>query len=528
LRVLVFLLSFAIFLFRADGAFAHAVLIASEPADGALLSAPPKQVTLNFSEVIAPLALRLLDATGKVTLLKTYRQEQQSLIVDMPSEIGVGTSILSWRVTSQDGHPVAGTVSFSINRADQERLNSAVADQERRFPLWLTHVLNILLLATVVGGAFFYSWIAPARSDAAVRWLILLSPLAILVAVAHFVAETIDAVGDISGLSNVSLWWQPVAATSGISMLVTGVALTLAALSLRRPGRGAKAVSLIAIGLAGLAFAINGHAATASPQLLMKPLVFLHLVALLFWSGSLVPLLVRLRRDLPESADVLKSYSTPIRSAVMVLVPSGIVIAGVQLGAFSELWNSGYGVVLSIKIALLAMLFGLAGVNRFSLTPRIKSGDVSALRLLRVSIGGEIGLVILIFCVTSLWRFTPPPREMSAVRVLSSGIQFHAHGTRGMANLLVSPARPGPVTVSINVMDVQSRPLEVKGVDVVLLDPENRVEPIRQRARRLTSATWRIDEMPIPMAGNWLVRINLLITDFDKVTVRTTLNVTNP
>jgi hypothetical protein len=34
--------------------------------------------------------------------------------------------------------------------------------------------------------------------------------------------------------------------------------------------------------------------------------------------------------------------------------------------------------------------------------------------------------------------------------------------------------------------------------------------------------------MPIPMAGTWLVRINLLITDFDKVTVRTTLNIANP
>jgi copper transport protein len=527
LRILVLLLLVAIISLRADGVSAHAVLISSEPADGALLITPPRQVRLNFSEVIAPLALRLLDATGKITLLKTYRQEQQSLIVDMPSEVGVGTSILSWRVTSQDGHPVGGTVSFSINRADRERPGSIVADQERRFPLWLTHVLNILLVATIVGGAFFYNWITPARIGAGARWLMLLSPLAVLVALARFVAETLDAVGD-SGLSNVSLWWQPVAATSGISMLASVAALSLAALSLRTPGRGAKAASLIGVGLAGLAFAINGHAAAASPQFLMKPLIFLHIAAVLFWTGSLVPLLVLIRRGLPDGADVLVSYAGPIRFAIMILVPSGIIIAVVQLGAFSELWNSGYGVVLSMKLALLTVLFCLAALNRFSITPRIRSGDASALRLLRLSIVGEIALAILIFCVTSLWRFTPPPREMSAVTVLSTGIQFHAHGTRGMANLLVSPARPGPVTVSINVMDVQSRPLDVKGVEIVLLDPNNRVEPIRQNARRVTSATWRIDEMPIPMAGTWLVRINLLITDFDKVTVRTTLTIANP
>jgi hypothetical protein len=42
------------------------------------------------------------------------------------------------------------------------------------------------------------------------------------------------------------------------------------------------------------------------------------------------------------------------------------------------------------------------------------------------------------------------------------------------------------------------------------------------------SATWRIEEVLIPKAGTWLIRINLLITDLDKITVRTTLNIANP
>jgi len=527
LRVLVFILLVVSLSLTAERAFAHATLVTSEPADGSLLRAMPGSVKLNFSEVVEPLALRLLDPSGKITLLKNYRQERQSLIVEMPPNIGVGTSILSWRVTSQDGHPIGGTLSFSLDRADQERLGGTVADQERLFPLWLTSVLNLLLLATVVGGGFFYNWIVPARGVVTSR-LMRLTPLAILVVFAGFAAETLDAVGDIAGLANVGLWWGPVAATSGVSVLVTVAALLLAALSLRAPGRGAKALSLAGIAMAGVAFALRGHAATASPQLLMRPLVFLHMAAVLFWSGSLVPLLLLMRRGLPDGVEALESYSRPIRSAIVVLVPSGLIIAAVQLGAFNELWSSGYGIVLSVKLVLLVALFGLAALNRFSITPRIRGGDVAALRLLRFSIGGEIALVTLIFCVASLWQFTPPPRAMAAVTVLSTGIQFHAHGTRGMANLLVSPARPGPVTVSISVMDVQSRPLDVKGVDVVLLDPENRIEPIRQKAHRLTSATWRIEDMPIPMAGTWLVRINLLITDFDKVTVRTTLNIANP
>jgi copper transport protein len=492
-----------------------------------VLSASPASVKLNFSEVVAPLALRLLDPSGKITLLKNYRQEQQSLIVEMPPDVGIGTSILSWRVTSQDGHPIGGTLSFSRDRADQERLSGTIADQARLFPLWLTSVLNLLLLSAIVGGGFFYNWILRTRRVVTSR-LMRLTPLAILVVLASFIAETLDAVGDISGLANVGLWWGPVAATSGVSALVTMVALLLAALSLREPGPGAKTLSLAGIGMAGVAFALSGHAATAWPQFVMRPLVFLHIAAVLFWGGSLVPLFLLMHRSLPDSIAALESYSGPVRSAIIVLVPSGVIIACVQLGAFNELWNSGYGIVLSVKLVLLVALFCLAALNRFSITPRIRGGNVAALRLLRLSIGGEIALVTLIFGVASLWQFTPPPRAMAAVTVLSTGIQFHAHGTRGMANLLVSPARPGPVTVSISVMDVQSRPLDVKGVDIVLLDPQNRIEPIRQKAHRLTSATWRIEEMPIPMAGIWLVRINLLITDFDKVTVRTTLNIAKP
>ena len=529
MRLLLFLLLACGSLLTAEAAFAHATLITSDPADGTVLSAPPRQIKLEFSEIVAPLALRLLDATGKVTALKNVRQQQHSLVVEMPADIGAGTSILSWRVTSQDGHPVGGTVSFSVDKVNQASPSSAVAaNPDWRIPLWLAHVLNILLLATIVGGAFFYRWIAPTRIAEPPHWLFLLSPLAIAVALACFAVETFDAVGEVSDLANVSLWWRSIAATSGVSAVFTVAALTLAAFSLRGSSGAARILSLGALGLVGTAYALSGHAATASPAYLMKPMIFLHIVAVLFWSGSLVPLLMLIRRGVPDSLEVLATYSSPIRSALIVLVPSGVIIAIVQLGAFSELWDSGYGVVLSIKLGLLSVLFCLAAVNRFALTPRIKAGDAVALGWLKVSIGGEIALVLLIFCVTSLWRFTPPPREMSAVTILSTGIQFHAHGTRGMANLIVSPARPGPVAVTINVMDVESRPLEVKGVEIVLLDPQNQIEPIRQKAERVTSATWRINEMAIPMAGTWLVRINLLITDFDKVTVRTTLTIINP
>jgi copper transport protein len=173
----------------------------------------------------------------------------------------------------------------------------------------------------------------------------------------------------------------------------------------------------------------------------------------------------------------------------------------------------------------LIPLFGLAAINRFVLTARVKAGQSGALHWMRGSIAVEVLIGVIILGIVALWRFTPPPRSMFAIHVLATGVQFHAHGTQGMANITVSPAHTGPVKVAINVMDIEAHPLDVKGVDLALFDPSNSLEPIRRTARRLTAATWQIDDLSIPVPGLWTFRVDLLVTDFDKVSIKAVLNV---
>jgi copper transport protein len=527
LKALIILLALALAAaVEADVAFAHATLVNSEPADGAVLRAPPKQVRLTFGEAVAPLVMRLLTADGRVVALAGVRAEQQSLIVDLPAHSSTGTSILSWRVTSSDGHPIGGTVSFSVGQSGPERLAEPVEQQIGRFPLWLLHVVTLIGLAGVVGSAVFQAWIAPVRQEGVDRALLVAAPLAGLFLIARLGAEVADAVGgDFANFMNAALWWQSVSDRLGGALLAMLAALSVSALSVRASGHRARWMSAVALLCAGLAFAFSGHAAAARPPYLMKPSIVLHVVAVLFWSGSLLPLLMLARVGSVPAAGALRAYASPVLAAVVVLTATGLILSGFQLGALSEFWNSGYGVILSLKLAALLPLTAIAAFNRLSLSPRVRAGDVSALGTLQISVGAEIAIAVLIFGLVSLWRFTPPPREMSAVRVLSSGIQFHAHGTRGMANLTMSPGRAGPVKFSINVMDVQSRPLAVAGVDLVLTDPANRIEPLRRKARRITSASWQIDDLTIPVPGTWLVRIDLLISDFEKIPIRTTLKV---
>jgi copper transport protein len=96
-----------------------------------------------------------------------------------------------------------------------------------------------------------------------------------------------------------------------------------------------------------------------------------------------------------------------------------------------------------------------------------------------------------------------------------------------MADLRITPARPGLVMIAIDLADAQSRPLAVQAVEIVLSDPQGRTEPIRREARR-QGAGWQIDAVGIPTAGPWLLRLDLLVSDFDRISLSTHLDLATP
>ncbi|WP_255949637.1 copper resistance CopC/CopD family protein [Streptomyces odontomachi] len=97
---------------------AHAALLSSDPKSGAVVKAPPAQVSLTFSEQVSVEkdGLRVLDpggrrvSTGKVGHVgsDTYRIRLRT--DDMPH----GTYTVAYQVISADSHPVAGAYTFSV------------------------------------------------------------------------------------------------------------------------------------------------------------------------------------------------------------------------------------------------------------------------------------------------------------------------------------------------------------------------------------------------------------------------------
>lgn len=97
-------------------AWAHSELRGSIPAEGARLTAPPAELTLRFNEPVQVTFLRLLDAAGQPIALRrdpdpSPRREERAIPA---TGIPQGALRLEWRAISADGHPIRGTLRFTL------------------------------------------------------------------------------------------------------------------------------------------------------------------------------------------------------------------------------------------------------------------------------------------------------------------------------------------------------------------------------------------------------------------------------
>jgi methionine-rich copper-binding protein CopC len=105
-------------LLSAAPAAAHAELIDTVPADGGRLTTVPAEVSLTFSEDVLKLGASLA-VNGPGGRAKTGAATVHDRTVSWPvtGELAAGRYTATWRITSADGHPVAGTFGFVLAAA---------------------------------------------------------------------------------------------------------------------------------------------------------------------------------------------------------------------------------------------------------------------------------------------------------------------------------------------------------------------------------------------------------------------------
>ena len=107
----------AVLLGGAGPALAHARLLATEPAPGAVVAARLEWIVLTFDAPTRLTMLRLTSAGGKeigtkATAASRFRTRHEAV----PEALPDGRYTVRWRGLSADGHVMKGTFAFEVAR----------------------------------------------------------------------------------------------------------------------------------------------------------------------------------------------------------------------------------------------------------------------------------------------------------------------------------------------------------------------------------------------------------------------------
>ena len=494
------------------GAGAHAVLLAAEPADGSVLATAPASVTLRFNEAMSVGALTLIDARGRRRDDIRIDATEQTVIVTLPSDLPQGSQIVSYRVISADGHPVAGVISFAVG-APTASAGSVERDRWRDGLIWLTRLGLYVGLSFGVGGAFFLTWLGPVMAARRIVWVALGGGLG--AAGLSIGLQGLDLLG--LGLGSIATAepWVVGAATTlmrTVSVSVVAMIVAIAAMQVTRPmlGRGVAAIALAGV---GFALMLSGHAATAPPEWLSRAAMVVHGVSAAFWLGALVPLAVLVVTSDVRAGRLLNRFSMFAVPAVAVLALAGTVLAVVELPSLNAMVETSYGRLLSVKLSLVVVLVGLAALNRSRFVAAFVADPQS--RALGRSVLLECILGAAILAVVAGWRFTPPPRGL----VADTPLALHIHGERAMFQVLVSPGRVGLDNFLLQLMNADGARLRAAEATLTLTLPAAGLGPIERKAARGADGDWHVRDVPLPLSGRWHLRIDALVSDFDQITL---------
>ncbi|HEX2047913.1 MAG TPA: copper resistance protein CopC [Acidimicrobiales bacterium] len=491
----------------------HALLTASIPADGASVEEPPAEMLLTFTEALDPAlsVVRVLDASGaEVEAGKAEPVPGQPAQLRVPlGRLAQGAYTASWRVTSPaDGHTTVGSVAFGVG-VPAVAAGTAGEPAEVRAP--------VPTVASVAGRWLFYVGVVLMLGAAVVGVVVVSTPAAISRRVLA-AAWTASAGGVLLTIND-----QRAAVQSSFSALLTSstgqkstvqaVAVALAGIAVvwacRRPSRW----SLVAVGVgasaAMLARALAGHANASSPRWFTVGMQWVHLVSVGAWVGGLVWLLVAMRRGDPgQGPGLARRFSSVAAATLAVVAVSGGVRALDEVGAWSRLTGTRFGVTLLVKLGFVAALVALGARSRFR---HVRATSASPGAGLRRVVGAEVAIATGVLGATALLTGFPPSTSVAAASKDGTPptvtVTGNDYGTSVRVRLSVAPGSAGPNRFDAMVEDYDSGepvPAETVSLRFQLADRAD-VAPAMLDLTRHPDSHWRGSGTALSVDGRWTV-----------------------
>lgn len=121
----------------ATPASAHDQLISSSPAADEQLATPPESITMTFSGELLVLDASLtgavvlvVDASGKDWVAGDVTIDGRTVTAPLAPGMPSAGYQVRWQVVSEDGHPIAGVIPFTVGDAEPLATAAATEDAE--------------------------------------------------------------------------------------------------------------------------------------------------------------------------------------------------------------------------------------------------------------------------------------------------------------------------------------------------------------------------------------------------------------
>nr|WP_275693426.1 copper resistance protein CopC [Nocardioides sp. TF02-7] len=285
-------------------ASAHASLVGTDPAEGAVVPEAPAEVTFTFDEPVSVVdnGVAAYDASGAPLEVEAAAQDEV-VTAGLPADLDDGTYVVVWRVVSSDGHPIAGSLTFHVGAPSEEVVppeTAAEGSGSMRSVASLVQAVSYVGLLLCVGLVVFLGWTLRGirvrdtvrrRLVRVLRWAGAVAVVAAAVAVP--VAGAYQRGVGLGGLLEGASYDPDLVSGRLIVLAHQAIGLGLACVLIGRPrDERTPPPSLADIGAAFAVWspALVGHTRAYEPASLLVLTDALHLTAGAVWLGGLTGL----------------------------------------------------------------------------------------------------------------------------------------------------------------------------------------------------------------------------------------------
>ena len=403
-------------------ALAHAGLVSSVPSAGSSLQQSPPKIVMTFAENPDPrlTLVRILDANGRtvpgVSPAEAVPGRPLELQVRLATGQAKGVYTVNWRsVSAVDGHVDSGAFAFGVGMAPTP--GSVKTVDLLHTSTWTSGLAAVgrwLLyagLALFVGAASTCLLVLGGRVPAGGALVLRVAAVLAIVGLCAMVWAERALVGAPSLLP---LFETP----EGKYLLALGVALVVCVGAVVCVDLWPARWSLLFLGAAGaaavLVHVLAGHAdAPSSLRVFNVAVQWVHMTGIGVWVGGLAWLLLGIRgMTRADRAASVGAFSRVATVTLVVVLVTGVTRGLVEVGSPANLFDTGYGIALLVKIGLVAMLVALGALNHVRAVPALGRG--AGVRSFTLNSRGELVVAAAVLAATALLSGLAPASSAAA------------------------------------------------------------------------------------------------------------------